>query len=124
MDPLPQETATRAGPSRLTGKKRKEADDPEDDGDVIEISSDVAYEDDEIFEADPPPRPQGGRKPSGSGARGAGSRPDVMNVDSDPEEWNGADSEDDDVWVYSHRPKPRQRRRTKSPPTMADFSDF
>lgn len=118
----PQGIATTSGarPSHPTKRKHEETDDLEDDGDVIEISSDVVYEDDEVLEADPPPRPRGIHNSfRGSGTGGGGSRPSAMQVDFDSgEEWN------DDGWTYSHRQKPRQRRRTQSPATMADLSDF
>jgi len=125
-DPPPQDAATtsRAKPSCPTKRKREEVDDPEDDENVIEISSDVGYEDDEILEAGSPPQFRGGWKPSDSGTRKAEARPNVTNVDSDSEENDIADFEGDDVWMYSHRPHPQQRRRTKSPATMADLSDF
>jgi ATP-dependent DNA helicase Q1 len=123
-DPPPQGTTTSSGARPQTKRKREEVDDQEDDENVIEISSDVVYEDDEILEADSPHRSLGGQKLLDSGAWGVGSRPDVVNVDSDPEGWSVADSEEDNGWSYSHMPKPRQRRRTKSPPTMADLSDF
>lgn len=127
-DPPPQGSATTSGarPPHLTKRKHGEMDDQEDDDDenVIEISSDVADEDDEILEADPPPRSRGGQKLLDSSTRGVGSGYDVI-VDSDSEERYPHDLEgDDDIWMYSHRPKPRQRRRTKSPPTMADLPDF
>lgn len=120
--PAPQDTATtsRAKPS-YPKRKREEVDDPADDESVIEISSDAVYEDDEILEADPPPRPRRGRNPLDSGTRKAEAKP---RVDSDAEELYFPDSEEDGVWIYSHRPHPRQRRRTKSPATMADLSDF
>lgn len=122
--PPPQGIAStsRARPPHLTKRKRKEVDDQEDDENVIEISSDVV-DDDEIFEADHPPRPLGGQKLLGSSTRGAEPRSYVI-VDSEPEGWSGPDSEEGDIWMYSHRPKPRQRRRTKSPSTMADLPDF
>jgi len=125
-DPPPQDTATTsgAGPSYLTKRKREEVDDPEGDECVIEISSDAPHGDDEILEADPPPRSRGGWKPLDSGTRKVGTRPHVTIVDSDPtEDLYVPDSEEDDVWGYSHRSNPRRRRRTKSP-TMADLSDF
>jgi hypothetical protein len=127
--PLPDTaTTSRSGPSQLTGK-RKRMDDPEEDGSVIEISSDVAYEEDEedeISEADPSPRSRsrGGLKPLNSGTRGAGSRPQVMDVDSGPEEWMAGDSKDDEGWMFSQRSNPRHRRRTKLTSTMADLPDF
>lgn len=121
-EPPPQGIATTSGarPSHPTKRKHEGTEDPEDDGNVIEISSDAVYEDDEVLEADPPPRSWGTHKPfRGSGTGEGGSRPNAMQVDSDSEgEWN------DDGWTYSHRQKPRQRRRTKSPATMADLSDF
>jgi len=120
----PQNTATtsRAELSYPERRKREGVDDPDDDESVIEISSDAVYEDDEILEADPPPQSRGGRNPLGFGTRKA--RLDVTRVDSDPEEFFSSDSGEDDGWTYSHRPPPRQRRRTKSPATMADLSDF
>ncbi|KAF9652354.1 ATP-dependent DNA helicase [Thelephora ganbajun] len=125
LPPQNHSSTSRAGPSHLTKRKREEVDDPGDDETVIEISSDAAYGGDEILEADPPPRSRGGQKPLGSGTRKAEARPDVMAVDSDPgEESYVPDSEGDDVWMYSHRPNQRQRRRTKSSTTMADLSDF
>jgi len=124
--PPPQDTATtsRAKLSYPVKRKREEVDDPEDDESVIEISSDAVYEDDEVLEADPPPRSRGGRNPLDSGTRKVETRPNVTNVDSDSEELYFPDSEEDGVWAYSHRPHPRQRGRTKSPATMADLSDF
>jgi len=115
--PLPQDTATTSGakPSYPTKRKREEVDDPKDDESVIEISSDAMYEDDEILEAGPPPRSRGSGNPLDA---------DTRKVDSDSEELYFPDSEDDGVWTYSHRPHTRQRRRTKSPATMADLSDF
>jgi len=122
--PPPQNTAatSRAKLSCPAKRKCEEVDDPEDDEGVIEISSDPVSEDDEILEADPPPQFRGGWNPSDSGTRKA--RLNVTKVDSDPEEFCISDSEEDDDWTYSHRPPPRQRRRTKSPATMADLSDF
>jgi len=123
--PSPQDTVTTsgAGPSYLTKRKREEVDDLEDDENVIEISSDAANGDDEIIEADPPPRSRRGWKPLDSGTRKEGTRHNVTNVDSDPlEDQYVPDSEEDDDWTYSHRSNAR-RRRTKSP-TMADLSDF
>ena len=123
--PPPQDTATtsRAKPSYPVKRKREEVDDPEDDESVIEISSDAVYEDDEILEAEPPPRFRGDRNPLDSGTRTAGARPNVTKVDSDPED-DTVDLEVDDEWRYSHLPHPRQRRRTRSPATMAELSDF
>lgn len=120
-DPPPQGIATtsRARPLHLTKRKREEVDDQEGDENVIEISSDAAYEDDEILEADPPDRPRGDRKLSNPTTRGVGLRSNVMQAEG----WS-ADSEEDEIWIYSQRPKPRQRRRTKSPSTMADLPDF
>ena len=122
---LPQGTATTsmARPPHLTKRKREEVDDQEGGENVIEISSDVC-EDDEILEADLPPRSRRGQKLFDSSTRAEGPRSNVMKVDSDLEEWSVADSEEDDIWIYSHRPKPRQRRRTMSSATMADLSDF
>lgn len=119
-DPSHQDAASTpgAGPSCPTKRKRRE-DDPEDDDDVIEISSDAVCEDDDsILEVGPPPKPRKGPKPLDIGNRGAPS------VSSSEEEWNDPDSGEDDVWIYSHRPKRRRRSRTKSPTTVADLSDF
>lgn len=126
-DPPPQDTATtsKVRLSHPTKRKREEVDDPEEGASVIEISSDAAYEDDETLEANPPPRSRGDRKPLGSGTRKAEARPNVTKVDFDSEEeLDVHDSEEGDVWTYSHRPHPRRRRRTESPATMADLSDF
>ena len=125
-DLLPQGTATASGARPLTKRKREEVDDQDgdDDENVIEISSDGVCEDDEILEADPPSRPRGGQKFLDSSTLGAGSKSNVVNVDSDSEGWSAADFEEDDSWMYSHRSKPRQRRRTKSPSTMENLSDF
>ena len=122
--PQPQGAATtsRAEPLCPAKRKREEVDDPEDDEDVdvIEISSDAVYEDDEILEADPPPQSRRGRDPLNQKPE---VRQNVTTVDSDPEEFLISDSGEDNVWTYSHRPHQRQHRRTKSP-TMADLSDF
>ena len=126
-DPPPQNTATtsRAKLSHPTKRKRKEADVPEEDDSVIDISSDVAGEDDEILEIDPSPQSRRDRKPLNPRTRKAESKSNVIEMDPDPEEdIEVPDSDDDGVWMYSHRPPPRQRRRTKSPTTMADLSDF
>lgn len=119
-DSPPRDAATtsRAKPSYPTKRKREEVDDPGDDENVIEISSDAVYEDDDVLEVSLPPRHVGGRKPLDSGTRKVEARPNIMEVDSDSEEI------EDDVWMYSHRSQPRRRRRTKSPATMADLSDF
>ena len=124
LPPRGAATTSGARPRYLPKRKRGEVDDQEGDENVIEISSDVVYEDDEILEANPPPQSRGGQKLLNPSTRGVGSRSSVVKVDSDPEGWSVADSEEDDIWTYSHRPKPRQRRRTKSPSTMADLSDF
>jgi len=126
-DVLPQDTATTSStrPPHQTKREREEADDLEGGEEVIEISSDAVYEDDEILEGDPPPRSRGDQKPLHSGTRKAEARPNVMEVDFDSEEeFNVPDSDDDGVWTYSHRSHPRKRRRTQSPATMADLSDF
>lgn len=125
-DPPPQGIATtsRAKPSYPMKRKHEEVDDPEDDENVIEISSDAVYEDDEILEVDSPPRFRRGRNHLDPGTQKAEARPNVTQVDSDPEELYASDSDEDDVWTYSHRQHPRQLRRTKSPATMADLSDF
>jgi len=122
--PPPQNTATTSRAKLSCPAKRKHGgvDDPEDDESVIEISSDPVSEDDEVLEADPPPQSRGGWDPLDLGTRKA--RLNVTKVDSDPEEFCLSGSEEDDGWTYSHRPPPRQRRRTKSPATMADLSDF
>lgn len=125
--PQPQGAATtsRAKPLCPTKRKREEVDDPEDDEDVdvIEISSDAVYEDDEILEDDPPPRSRGGRNPVNPDTQKPGARQHVTIVDSDPEESLESDFGEDSVWTYSHRPHQRRHKRTKSP-TMADLSDF
>lgn len=124
-DPPFQEAAptSRAGPSHPTKRKREEASDLEEDQDIINISSD-ADEDDCLLEVTPPPRSRGGQKPSGSRTQRVETKPNVVNVDLDSEEEIYVPDSDQDDWVYSHRPQPRQRRRTKSPATMADLSDF
>jgi len=118
-------TTSRARPSLPTKRKREEKSVPEDD-DVIDISSDAEDEDedDDILEADPPPRSRGGREPLGSRTWKAEASPNVVRVDPDSEEEIYDLGFDGDEWMYSHRQQPRQRRRTKSPPTMADLSDF
>jgi len=118
----PQDTAitSETRPLRPSKRKREEADDPEEDEAVIEISSDVAYEDYEILEVGPSSRSQGGRKPLDSGTQEA--RPNVTKADS--EEGIDVHDSDEDVWMYSHRSNPLQRRLTQSPATMADLSDF
>jgi hypothetical protein len=125
--PQPQGAATTSRAKHLcpTKRKREEVDDPEDDEDVdvIEISSDAVYEDDEILEANPPPRSRGGRNPLNHDTQEPKARQNVTSVDSDLEEFLISDSGEDNVWTYSHRPHRRQHRRTKSP-TMADLSDF
>ena len=134
-----QETATTSGArySHPTKRKHEELSDPEECGSVIDISSDTEGgdegEDDELLEADSPPRFRRGREPLGSLTRKAEARPNVVRVDPDSEEeFHSSDFDegvdaldpDEDSWTYSHRSHPRQRRRTKSPPTMADLSDF
>lgn len=129
-DPPVQGTATTSG-TRLslpTKRKREEASDPEEDDDVINISSDTGaadeYDYDDLFEADTPPRSRRGREPLGSLTRKAETRPNVIKVDPDSEEEIDIPDFDEDDWTYSHRPPPQQRRRTKSPLTVADLSDF
>lgn len=126
-DPPPQVAATTSGARPLTKRKREEVDDQGDDdgdGNVIEISSDEVCEDDEILEADPPSRPWGGQKLLDSSTLGAGSGSNVAYVDSDSEGLSVADLEEEGSWMYSHRSKPRQRGRTKSPSTMENLSGF
>ena len=115
--------------------------DPEEGGGVIDISSDSEGEaegededeDEELLRAVPPLRSRRGREPPVSLApRKAEARPNVVRVDPESEEeiyFSDFDEEiyaldNEDDWTYSHRSHPRQRRRTKSPPTMADLSDF
>lgn len=110
---------------RQVKRKRKEVNESEENENVINISSDAEDGDEEILEATPPPRSRGGRKPSNSRIRKVEVKPDVMGVDSGPEEdIHISDSDEDGSWMYSHRPRPRRRRRTESPATMADLSDF
>jgi len=136
-DPPLQETAStsRARHSHPTKRKHEELSDPEEGGSVINISSDKEGDDDddELLEVDPPPRSRRGREPLGSLTRKVEARPNVVKVDPDSEEefyFSDFDEEinaidlDEDGWMRSHRSHPRQRRRTKSPPTMADLSDF
>ena len=127
-DPPLQDAATtlNARPSHPTKRKHDEGDDPEE-VEVINISSDVEDEGNELLEAGPLPQSRGGANSLNSRTREAETRPDVMRVgfDSDDEFCiSSFGDEEDEAWTYSHRPHPRQRRRTKSPTTMADLSDF
>jgi len=139
-DSPPQEIATTSGTrhSYPTKRKREELSDPEEDGSVINISSDAEGEgedeDEELLKAVPPPRSRRGQELSISLApQKTEARPNVIKVDFDSgeeiyfsdfnEEIYAPDLDEGD-WMYSHRSHPRQRRRTKSPPTMADLSDF
>lgn len=112
-DPQLQDTATNSGarPSPPTKRKREVEDDPEDDASVIEISSES-----EPLEVDSSP-PSRGENILGSSIR-RGWEPNDLEVLSDS--GGGGDA----AWMRSFRQKPRQRRRTQSPGTMADLSDF
>lgn len=121
-DPPSREIST-ASEVKLVKRKREEVDDLEEAENVINISSDAEDDDDEIIEASPPPRSRGRQKSSNPHTWKAEARPNVIGVDSDPEEEiHISDVDEDGVWMYSHRPQ--RRRRTESPATMADLSDF
>ena len=118
-DPPPRDATAipRAGLSSLVEKERKEIDDPGDGGNLIEISSDIAYGD------NPSPRSGGGQEPPALEVEGRDHDPMLSKWIPTPE--NGPppipERRRSDMFPST---KATTRRRAKPPPAVADISSF